>query len=74
MQPIVQENVQDALPMEYLQQHTVGLQQLPQHVLLMEQRNVLIVAKPRHLQSLVMHQVRQQLVQLHKPVLVQDVV
>ena len=52
MQPIAQENVQDVLHMEYLQQHTVGLQQQLQHVLLMEQQNVLIVAKPKRLQSL----------------------
>ena len=74
MQPIVQESVQDVLHMAYLQQNIAGQQQLPQPVQLMEQRNVPLVAKQRHLQSLVMHLVRPQLVQRHKPVLVQDVV
>ena len=74
MQPIVHASVQDVLHMVYLQQHIVGLQQLPRHVQLLEQQNVPIVVKPRHFLHWDMHLVQPQLVQPHKPVLVQDVV
>ena len=74
MQHTVRESVPDALPMVYLQRHIAGLQQQPQHVLLLEQQNVPIVAKPRQFQCWDMHLVQQQLVQLHKHVHVLDVV
>ena len=74
MQHIVQESVQDVLPMVYLQQHIAGQQQHRQHVQLLEQQNVPIVAKPRHFQRWDMHLVQPQLVQLHKHVHVLDVV
>ena len=74
MQLTVRENVQDALPMVYLQQHIVGLQQRLQHVLPLEHQHVPTVAKQRALLHWDMHLVQLQHVQQHKPVLVQDVV
>ena len=74
MQPTVQESVPDVLLMVYLQQPIAGQQQLLQHVQLLDQQNVPIVAKQKHFHHLVMHLVRPQLVQLHKHVHVQVVV
>ena len=74
MQLTVQESVQDALHMVHQQHNIVGLQQLLQHVLLLEHQHVLTVAKLRALLHWDMNLVQLQLVQPHKPVLVQDVV
>ena len=52
MQPTVQESVPDVLLMVYLQQHIAGLQQQPQHALLLDRQNVPTVAKQRHFQHL----------------------
>ena len=53
MQLTVQESVQDVLHMAHRQQPIAGLQQRLQHVLLLEPKHVLTVAKPRVLQHLV---------------------